>query len=156
MRPNHEHIRLLMQELAGTTSEITAIDAHGNAAWIVHFGPEVEVLAEAAADPERIVLSAQLGKPNSAMQQSVCETLLSYNLLWRETGGVKAGRRSPDEEMTLLFELYADQLSLSDLSIVMVNFSNLTRVWRSYILSDAPTTVEPEQKMGGSVLDMRV
>jgi hypothetical protein len=153
MQPNLDFIQLLMQELAPATPEITAIDASEGMRWSVRFEDGIRVQADAAAEPARLMLSAPLGRPGSAMQLAACETLLSYNLLWRETGGVKAGLIGPDGDAVLLFELYADPLPLAELRTVMVNFANLARVWGAYIKSEI--SVEPEMPMSGSALDMR-
>lgn len=153
MQTKLDPIPLLMQELASATPEIAAIEPDQDMRWSVHFDDGIRVQADAAPDPARLLLSAPLGRPTSTAQLAVSETLLSYNLLWRETGGVKAGIMGPDGEAMLLFELYTDSLLLADLRTVMVNFANLARVWSAYIQSEVAP--EPEVPMSGSALDMR-
>lgn len=153
MQPKLDPISLMMQELAPATPEIAAIEPGQDMRWSVRFEDGACVQAEAASAPARLVLSAPLGRSNSAAQLAVCETLLSYNLLWRETGGVKAGLMGPDGEAMLLFELYTESLLLAELRTVMVNFANLVRVWSAYIQSEVAP--EPETPMSGSALDLR-
>jgi hypothetical protein len=87
--------------------------------------------------PDRIVLSSMLGIPSETMQLSVYEALLCYNLLWKDTGGVKMALAGPGGDLMLLYELHVDQLMLNDLQIVISNFSSISHVWSVYVTGES-------------------
>ncbi|MDB5823642.1 MAG: hypothetical protein JWR21_2346 [Herminiimonas sp.] len=137
-----ESIQLLMQEIGPATLEIDAVMQSEEGSWAVQFDDETVVQIEWADEPSRLVLSSALGQARPEMRLPVYETLLSYNLLWQDTGGVKAALAGPGGEVSLLYEMFADtELSLSDLRTVLLNFMQLTQLWASYVKSDASTPV---------------
>jgi hypothetical protein len=136
-----EAIQLLMQEIGPGTPEIDAVMQIEEGSWVIQFEDEAVVQIEWADEPSRLVLSSTLGQVDPEMRLPVYETLLSYNLLWQDTGGVKAALAGPDGEVSLLFELFADALPLADLRTVLLNFTHLTRLWGAYVKSDASAPV---------------
>jgi hypothetical protein len=137
-----ESIQLLMQEIGPATPEIDAVMQSEEGSWAVQFEDETVVQIEWADEPSRLVLSSALGQARPEMRLPVYETLLSYNLLWQDTGGVKAALAGPGGEVSLLYELFADTaLSLGDLRTVLLNFMQLTQLWAPYVKSDASTPV---------------
>jgi hypothetical protein len=137
-----ESIQLLMQEIGPATPEIDAVMQSEERSWAIQFDDETVVQVEWADEPSRLVLSSALGQVNPEMRLPVYETLLSYNLLWQDTGGVKAALAGPGGEVSLLYELFADTLlSLGDLRTVLLNFMQLTQLWTAYVKSDASAPV---------------
>ncbi|MDB5838103.1 MAG: hypothetical protein JWQ23_55 [Herminiimonas sp.] len=129
-------IKLMLQELGGEMAELEAILQHEEAHWAIQFDDGTVVLMEWVDGPSRLILSASLGKVSAPMQMAVYETMLSYNLLWRETGGVKAALNGPEGELMLLFELHAEQLTVNMLKIVLENFAGLVHVWGTYVKTE--------------------
>lgn len=137
-----ESIQLLMQEIGPDMPEIDAVMQSEENSWAIQFDDETVVQIEWADEPSRLVLSSALGQVNPEMRLPVYETLLSYNLLWQDTGGVKAALAGPGGEVSLLYELFADtSLSLGDLRTVLLNFMQLTQLWTAYVKSDASAPV---------------
>ena len=84
-----EKIQQFLQELGPNTPDIDAVVQTEDPSWAIQFSDETIVIIEPAEDPPRMVLSSELGSANESLQLPIYETLLCYNLLWRETGGVK-------------------------------------------------------------------
>ena len=80
---------------------------------------------------------------NAAQQASVSvyEALLCYNLLWKDTGGVKMALAGPGGDLMLLYELYVDQLMLNELQVVISNFSSISHVWSVYVTGESQDLV---------------
>lgn len=132
-----EKIQTLIQELGPITPDIDAVVQTEEPSWAIQYSDETIVIIEAAEEPARIVLSSELGSPNDSIQLPVYETLLCYNLLWRETGGVKIGLAGPKGALILSCELCLEGLSLMDLQEGMTNFIMIVRTWAKYVTGES-------------------
>lgn len=136
-----EKIQTLIQELGPVSPDIDAVVQTEEPSWAIQYSDETIVIIEAAEEPQRIVLSSELGSPNDSLQLPIYETLLCYNLLWRETGGVKIGLAGPKGSLILSCELCLEGLRLMDLQEGMTNFITIVRTWAKYVTgesTDAP------------------
>lgn len=140
--------RLMMEELRTsgfTDMSLTRIDRES---WLASFEGTSPILVEWADNPGRLVLSATLGRPMSEQRMSVLETLLSYNLLWEETGGGRMAINGAEGEAVLIYDLHGENLSPALLGTVITNLSKLAEMWRDYVQHEAvraaPPTVSPE------------
>jgi hypothetical protein len=128
-----ESIQALMKDLGPQTANIDAVVQNGDSTWAVQFDNDAVVFLEWDEQPPRLVLSSELGKIAESRQLEVLRLLLSYNLLWRDTGGVKTALGGPDGAAMLLYECSADSLTLGMLQTVLENFCNSAEIWRRYI-----------------------
>lgn len=142
MATNLERMQIMMQEIGPSLPEIEAVIQSEEKNWAIQFEDQSIVMLEWAENPERVVLTAMLGTPSESMQLSVYETLLCYNLLWKDTGGVKMALSGPGGELILLYELFATDLDLAGLQTVVTNFTSIAQVWSVYV------TGESEQPVG--------
>ena len=142
MATNLERMQIMMEEIGPSMPEIEAVIQSEEKNWAIQFDDQSIVMLEWTSKPDRIVLSAMLGTPAEKMQLSVYETLLCYNLLWKDTGGVKMALAGPGGELILLYELHASDLMLAELQTVISNFSSIAQVWGMYV------TGEGEQPAG--------
>jgi hypothetical protein len=141
MATNLERMQAMMEEIGPAMAEIEAVIQSEEKNWAIQFEDQSIIMLEWAERPDRIVLSSMLGIPSETMQLSVYEALLCYNLLWKDTGGVKMALAGPGGDLMLLYELYADQLMLNDLQIVISNFSNISHVWSVYVTGESQELV---------------
>lgn len=128
-----ESVQALMKELGPQVNNVDAVVQNGDSTWAVQFDDGAVVFLEWDDQPSRLVLSAELGKIAEARQLEVLRLLLSYNLLWRDTGGVKTALGGPEGAAMLLYECSADSLTLAVLQTVLENFCNSAQIWRRYI-----------------------
>lgn len=141
MATNLERIQIMMEEIGPSMPEIEAVIQSEEKNWAIQFDDQSIVMLEWAEKPDRIVLSAMLGIPSESMQLSVYETLLCYNLLWKDTGGVKMALAGPGGELILLYELHAADLVLNDLQIILSNFVSIAQVWSVYVMGESEQPV---------------
>jgi hypothetical protein len=137
MATNLERIQIMMEEIGPSMSEIEAVIQSEEKNWAIQFDDQSIVMLEWSESPDRIVLSAMLGTASESMQLSVYETLLCYNLLWKDTGGVKMALSGPGGELVLLYELFASNLSLNELQTVLANFVSIAQVWSVYVTGES-------------------
>lgn len=131
-----DRAQLLMSELGSGMPEEVAVSQVEQSLWTIQFDDNSALFVQWANTPERLVLSATLGRAQAEKQLALYEILLSYNLLWQETGGVRIGMDGPQGELTMIYDVFADSLSPSALRTVVLNLANLARVWRAYVSGD--------------------
>ena len=148
MATNLERIQIMMEEIGPVMPSIEAVIQSEEKNWAIQFDDQSIVMLEWAENPDRIVLTAILGSPTESMQLSVYETLLCYNLLWKDTGGVKMALSGPGGELILLYELFGSDLTLNELQTVLTNFVSIAQVWSVYVTGESD---QPASKLPGSM-----
>lgn len=136
MATNLERMQIMMEEIGPAMPEIEAVIQSEEKNWAIQFEDQSIVMLEWAENPDRVVLTAILGTPSETMQLSVYETLLCYNLLWKDTGGVKMALSGPGGELVLLYELFAATLNRHDLQTVLINFVSIAQVWGVFVTGE--------------------
>ena len=136
MTLNLDRFQIMMEEIGPSLDEIEAVIQSEECNWAIQFDDQTIITLEWADKPDRIVLSSVLGIPSQETQLSVYETLLCYNLLWKDTGGVKMALAGPDGELILLYEMYAAGLNISELQTILLNFINISSAWRIFVTED--------------------
>ena len=143
-----EQIQQLMQELGPATPEIDAVVQTEEPSWAIQFADESIIVIEPAEEPARLVMSAELGAAPEAGERKLYEALLSYNLLWRDNGGVKIGLAGPKGSLILNWELCLEGLTLMDLQAAMARFRKIAASWQHYV-AKADSEPAPLPGMGG-------
>ena len=141
MATNLERMQIMMEEIGPSMPDIEAVIQSENTNWAIQFEDQSIVMLEWAEQPDRVVLTTLLGTPSEAMQLSVYETLLCYNLLWKDTGGVKMALSGPGGELVLLYELFSANLNLNELQTVLSNFVSIAQVWSVYVTGESENPV---------------
>ncbi len=148
-----EQIQQLMQELGPAMPEIDAVVQTEEPSWAIQFSDESILVIEPAEEPPRLVLSSELGTAAEAVERQVYEALLSYNLMWRDSGGVKIGLAGPKGTLIISTELPLEGLVLADLQAAILRFMKVTGSWQRYV---AQTEGEPAPLpgLGGNSFQM--
>jgi len=131
-----ETIQLLMQELGPQTPTIDAVVQHEEGSWAMQFDDASIVLAECGEEPERLVLSTELGMPAPGRRLEACQLMLSYNLLWQENGGLTTALGGPRGGALLLGEWHSAEPGLAALQQRLEHFCRVAAAWRAYIAHD--------------------
>ncbi len=116
----------------------------GDAVWMVRHG-DVEVDIEFDADSDRVMLSADLGVPPADRRADIYELLMAYALLWRETGGLRAGFSPVDRSLSLMGDFGAEGLTPDMLASVLANFAGAVVLWRQAVAAHAEKLDPAEQ-----------
>jgi hypothetical protein len=148
-----EKIQQLIQELGPHMQDIDAIVQTEEPSWAIQFSDETILIIEAAEEPSRMVFSAELGNASENNQRAIYEALLCYNLMWRDTGGVKIGLAGPQGTLIISTELCLEGLVLNDLQLSLTNFLKITRSWQGFVNQTSPTSA-PLPGMEGSSFTM--
>lgn len=149
-----EQIQQLVQELGPSMPEIDAVVQTEEPSWAVQFSDETIIIIEAADDPSRMVISAELGTAAEAQQRTVYETLLCYNLMWRDSGGVKIGLAGPQGALIISTEFCVQGLTLADLQQELNAFLTIVRSWTDYVMKADMAELPPLPGMGAGTLHL--
>jgi hypothetical protein len=146
-----EQIENLVKELGPAMSDIDAIVQTEDPSWAIQFSDETIIILEPADDPSRIVISTELGAAAEAQQRTVYETMLCYNLMWRDSGGVKIGLAGPQGALIISTDVCIESLTLQELTQEIQRFLTIARSWAQYVgkadASEAPPL--PGMEAGG-------
>lgn len=126
-------VQLIMQEVGPQTPNIDAVVQHGEDSWALQLDDTSILFIEYATDPDRLVLSMELGMPIRERRLEVCQLMLSYNLLWEENAGLTMALGGPEGSATLLCEWRSAEPELQDFQEELRKFFQVAQAWRSYI-----------------------
>lgn len=143
-----EQIQQLMQELGPATPDIDAVVQTEEPSWAIQFSDESIIVIEPVDEPPRLVMSAEIGTAPETAERQLYEALLSYNLLWRDNGGVKIGLAGPKGSLIINWEISLDGLTLIELQSALVRFLKAVSSWQHYV-AKADTEQSPLPGMGG-------
>lgn len=143
-----ERIQQLVQEIGPSMPEIDAVVQTEEPSWAIQFSDESIIILEAAEDPPRLVISAELGAAAEANQRLVYETLLCYNLMWRDSGGVKIGLAGPQGALIISADVCLDNLTLNGLQQAFNKFLTIARSWTRYVSQTEQAELPPLPGMG--------
>ena len=90
----------MMEEVGTLDDSIVACLKTQDGAYAIRF-EDLDIFVEVEADRGRVVLSSEIGTPFHARAAEVYETMLSYNLLWRATGGLRMALTGRGGAMTV-------------------------------------------------------
>lgn len=121
-------------------SDIEGVLRRGEDEWFVRF-PDLDVALESDEPSGRLVLSADLGRPSPQSRLAAYEALMSYTLLWRDTGGVVAAL-SADGAVVILLTLHAAELDRALLATVLGNFVERARLLNAFVAQGGETPEE--------------
>lgn len=126
-------VQLIMKEIGPQTPDIDAVVQHGEDSWALQLDDTSILFIEYATEPDRLVLSTELGMPIPERRLEVCQLMLSYNLLWEENAGLTMALGGPEGGATLLCEWRSTEPELQKFQEELRRFSQVAQAWRSYI-----------------------
>ena len=143
-----EQIEQLIKELGPAMPDIDAVVQTEEPSWAIQFSDETIIIIEPADDPSRMVISAELGAAAEAQQRIVYETLLCYNLMWRDSGGVKIGLAGPQGALIISVDVCVEGLTLMGLQQELERFLKIARSWTQYVGKADAAEAPPLPGMG--------
>ena len=128
-----EQIQHLMREIGPLVEEIETIEQHGEQSWAVGFDDETWLTVDYAPQTDKVTLAIDCGATAEQSRLKLYETLLTYNYLWEETGGVRMALDSPGGRVVLLLDLPIHGLAAGTFATVIKNVVEKARSWRKSI-----------------------
>lgn len=112
-------------------AEILEIVETGPDSWRVLF-EDADVELEYDQELSRLYMSSEAGVVTATDRSAIYETMLGYNMLWRDTGGVRLAL-TPTRVAFIVADLGAAELSAQVLAATLPNLITKARLWRAFI-----------------------
>ena len=141
--PLQRNIQQLIAAI-GPVADFLVVDAHPSEdMWHIGVDEETELFAELVPWRGALVLSADLGKPQSGDRGALYELLIRYAHVWDATGGVRMSLDAPDGSVWMLLDCPARELTVADLSDCLADFTAKVRAWREIVASHGKVLADP-------------
>ena len=141
-------LKAVLCEAGPLSDSIQSIMQASSTAWSIGFEDGTMVLVEWIPGPPRVAMSASIGAPPPRRRATMHSVALSYNMLWRETDGVRIGQAGDEETMLLMQDVHVGSASTQELARALEHFARLAAWWGAYVETDeAFETVEPRDFM---------
>ncbi len=135
---NLDEFSLLIGDLGDAIPEVIEIVQHGQGpSWALSFEGDVVVIADLDVDSGVLEFSADLGRPAEQNRAAVCEAVLAYNALRRDTGGITMALSEPGGDFEQHYDITAAELNPGLLKAIVVNFAAKATMWRQTIAAGA-------------------
>lgn len=132
----NEKIQDFISQIGPVFPDIDAVIQTEDPSWAIQFVDELVVMIEQLEHPDRMVFSSEIGAVTDDQELPIYEALLCYNLLWKDTGGVKIGLAGLKGTLIVTCELLLDRLTLMSFQDALTNFTNISRSLSKYVLQD--------------------
>ena len=126
-----EHVQQLLEQLGPANPEVANVTQITEDTWAVGFDEQSIILVQLDDAGRELVFTCAVGEPTEAARHAVYESLLAYNALWRETGGVRMA--VADGAVLQICSADAASLDLERLGTILGNIVQKARVWRRYV-----------------------
>ena len=136
MNTVNDKIQDLISQIGPVFPDIDAVIQTEDPSWAIQFVDELVVMIEQLEHPDRMVFSSEIGTVADDQELPVYEALLCYNLLWKDTGGVKIGLAGPKGILIVTTELLLDGLTLMTFQEALTNFTNISKSLGKYVIRD--------------------
>jgi hypothetical protein len=136
MNTVYDKIQDLISQIGPVFPDIDAVIQTEDPSWAIQFVDELVVMIEQLEHPDRMVFSSEIGTVADDQELPVYEALLCYNLLWKDTGGVKIGLAGPKGILIVTTELLLDGLTLMTFQEALTNFTNIAKSLSKYVIRD--------------------
>ncbi len=134
-----EEVRAVLAELGPGCDAIDGIQELADGSWALLMFENRRI--DLALDARRsvLVLRTDVGRPLHSRAADSYAALLSYNLLWEQTGGARMALGGADGEVVLLLDLPVACLDWGTLDAVLRNIHGVAQAWGRQLQQAAPT-----------------
>lgn len=136
MNTVNDKIQDLISQIGPVFPDIDVVIQTEDPSWAIQFVDELVVMIEQLEHPDRMVFSSEIGAVANDQELPIYEALLCYNLLWKDTGGVKIGLAGPKGILIVTSELLLDGLTLMTFQEALTNFTNIAKSLGKYVIRD--------------------
>lgn len=129
--------------------EVEGVLMRASDEWLLRFA-DIDIAIEFGADTDRLVLSAELGEVPLARRLDVFTALMTYSLLWRDTGGLYVGLANGRVPI-LLLSLAGGEVTSELMVTVLQGFTTRARILRTFVESADSEGAAMDIMTGGGI-----
>ena len=152
----NEHLNCLMAEI-GPLVDAESVVAYEGHQWDIFF-TNGSVELRHIASHNKFLLEASLGRPFLENISFLSDMVLTYNYLHEEHGGARIAKISSGRGWVLLFDVFDQGITASELSQIILNFYLVSLQWSAIIQtesSDSDDYSEVNEKFNVDMLAIR-
>lgn len=128
-----DHLSTMLIDLAEVMPNVTAVLKTEDTSWAVGFKDGQSFEIDLDVDNGRVYLATTLGTPPEAIAGDVAASLLTYNMLARETGGVRMATAAPGGEVYMMLDVFLPEVSEELLARLLTNMTLAANHWRRFV-----------------------
>jgi hypothetical protein len=113
----------MLAELGAALPQIQSVLATSELTWIVSFSDSIAIEVDVIEAEDRIGFEVALDAVLDKNRTTVLDTLMTYNLMWRETGGVRFGLAGESGRVHMIAEGFLPELSAQMLAGILVSLA---------------------------------
>lgn len=129
----HAALNDMLVAIGEANSDIAVILQIEPGHWSVGYRDDTTIEVECVEGSNRLTLTCGLGIPKLSNIDRIRHTMLNYNLMWRESGGLRMGLSGAGDEAYLIGDLYLPETSEASLDQALYNLAALGRVWSIFV-----------------------
>lgn len=130
-----ETLRKILIEVGDADDAVETVMQVGAAAWYVETG-EIGIEIDLDVEGRLVTLYGAIGTPTEARRLEVCEMLLVYSMLSRQTGGVRAAVDQPGGRLVLIVDFGIEGLTARLCRNVLHDFAGKAASWRAFVTAE--------------------
>ena len=137
----HEIISQVVTDLGPLVDRLHEVTTPGEGLWGLQFDEEA-IHCELDAGGERLYLTMELGPLPEARREDVLQSLLAFNVLGIETGGVRMALDRPGGQVLQVCDILTAGIDVTQVAQVVESLLAKAEAWRA-LLAGAETTAAP-------------
>ncbi len=153
------HVHNLMQEIEPQLELAEVTESEEGNAWLLVVNEDTIIDVYYDNEFKRLLFSGEIGAPLDHTRYNFYETILQYNYLWEETGGIRIALDGPSGNAVMMFDISLSDLDMVMLQTIILNFSETLTSWRKIMendsVSDKPVNEESNSQTPTDVELMR-
>ena len=127
----------LLQELGPLSEAVDVVHQNAPGDWSLLLFETRRIDVALDENHGRLMLSTSLGEPGWQQRDEVASTLLSYNLLWRETGGAYFAQEGTGGAILLLMQVPVAGLRAAALDLLLQGMASAADAWTDFLAAPA-------------------
>ena len=139
-----EIISGVVTELGPLVDRLEEVTAPGEGMWGLQFDEDA-IHCELDESGQRLYLTMELGPLPEARREDVLQSLLAFNSLWKETGGVRMALDRPDGQVMQVCDIATEQIDVTKVAQIVESLLAKADAWKA-LLAGAETTTSASEK----------
>lgn len=131
-----EQVEALLTEIGELNTSIEAITRNTDY-WVIHVDSGLAVTLEWEEKEDLLGMTLLLGEAQENRYLYVCEVLMAYNALWRQTGGIRIGFSGEGKEFLQIFTFPLKDLTPHRFHAFLLKFLEQAELWQQFIASES-------------------
>ena len=134
----------MLSAIGAANADIAAILEVEPGHWAIGYQDDMTVEDEFQDGGNRLTMTCGLGIPKLSEIDRIRNTMLNYNLMWRESGGLRMGLSGAGDEAYLIGDVYLPDTSEASLDQALFNMVQLGRIWSRFVTEGSLSGDRPD------------